>query len=208
MTGGESSLRSLLAQVPWSQLAHAYDYATDAEEQLALLFDNDDPTTTAAVAGWIESSLLHQGSIYSATIPALHLLVELASLRPEHSINDRIGELLDIIADALEWLAEDPHEPSPVETGTAPIFEAFVGPAAATDDDFDTYELAGTVRRSTLERLGLASIPLLVRMRTTGTDEDRAIALATLKRIADEVPESIDAEALELTRSAVDGLND
>ncbi|WP_194908740.1 hypothetical protein [Catenulispora rubra] len=62
------SVDALLIQTDWSELDHAYGPASDAPFQLLALLGKDVQTRSAAVA-YLDSSVLHQGSIYSATGP-------------------------------------------------------------------------------------------------------------------------------------------
>ncbi|MFE4977708.1 HEAT repeat domain-containing protein [Kitasatospora sp. NPDC056651] len=60
---------AMLHRTDWAALAHAYGpAATTADDLLGLL--EDDPEVQAASLGRLEMSVLHQGSLYSATAPA------------------------------------------------------------------------------------------------------------------------------------------
>ncbi|GAA0592877.1 HEAT repeat domain-containing protein [Streptomyces crystallinus] len=66
-------LNELLAQTDWSALEHAYGPASDTPFQLLALLSDDIEARSAAV-GHLDSAILHQGSVYSATGPAARVV--------------------------------------------------------------------------------------------------------------------------------------
>lgn len=64
--------------VRWDELTHAYGPAGDVPDQLAAITVGDHATREA---GWdaLNGSILHQGTVYPATLPALRVLVSLGS---------------------------------------------------------------------------------------------------------------------------------
>lgn len=84
----------------WGQLEHAYGSADDVPGLLAAL----SPDPNAEVWGELWSRLCHQGSVYSASFPALPFLLDAASKwRPEA----RVAPLS--LAGAV--VASDDHRP-------------------------------------------------------------------------------------------------
>ncbi len=73
-----STLLSGLADVPWKTLEHAYGAAEDTPRHLAALATGD-AAARADARYWLSASIHHQGSLYSATAPAVPFLVRLAS---------------------------------------------------------------------------------------------------------------------------------
>ena len=67
-----------VADVRWDELTHAYGPAGDTPDQLTAITVGDDTTREA---GWdaLNGSILHQGTVYPATLPALRVLVGLAA---------------------------------------------------------------------------------------------------------------------------------
>lgn len=67
-----------LAEVPWTQLGHAYGRADDVPALLTDLVRGDaEQVDTALEALW--QSICHQGSVYSASVPAIGFLIEIAA---------------------------------------------------------------------------------------------------------------------------------
>ncbi|MCE7011981.1 hypothetical protein LWC34_55605 [Kibdelosporangium philippinense] len=81
----------LLEEPNWPSLEHAYGPATDTPGLLAQLLDAD-PQKQKAALHEIDRSLLHQGSIYSATAPAARYI---AAILPDKT---------PMRATLLEWL--------------------------------------------------------------------------------------------------------
>jgi hypothetical protein len=72
------SIVEAVATIPWAELCHAYGSAADVGAQLAALVVGDDPTRHAAW-GDLWGNIHHQGTIYSATVPATPILATLAT---------------------------------------------------------------------------------------------------------------------------------
>jgi len=83
--GGGAEARALLervAAVGWKERYHAYGPAGDVPAQLAAVVVGDDDTR--AEAWWnLWGNILHQGTVYEATVPAVPVLLALAGWR-EH----------------------------------------------------------------------------------------------------------------------------
>jgi len=66
-----------LDDVDWGSLEHAYGTAEDVPGRIRALATGDDEARAQA-RYWLSASIHHQGSIYSATGPAVPFLVRLA----------------------------------------------------------------------------------------------------------------------------------
>lgn len=99
----------LIEHTDWAALSHAYGSAEDTPAYLVNLLD-DDPDTQAEALGMLEMSVLHQGTLYTATAPAALFVAGILD-RPEtlatHSAyfpwDDRIRTLR---AALVEWLGQ------------------------------------------------------------------------------------------------------
>lgn len=100
---------ALIEHTDWAALSHAYGSAEDTPAYLVNLLD-DDPDTQAEALGMLEMSVLHQGTLYTATAPAALVVAGILD-RPEtlaaHSAyfpwDDRIRTLR---AALVEWLGQ------------------------------------------------------------------------------------------------------
>lgn len=100
---------ALLPATDWAALAHAYGPADGTPDDLLGLL-HDDPEVQAESLGRLEMSVLHQGSLYSATAPAALFVAgilgdprTLAVHESYFSWDDRVRPLR---AALLEWLGE------------------------------------------------------------------------------------------------------
>ncbi|QDU08392.1 HEAT repeat domain-containing protein [Gimesia aquarii] len=67
---------SMLDQIPWTELSHAYGAAIDVPEQIRALVTADKDERGGLLWGFT-SNLFHQGSVYSATVAAIPLFQQL-----------------------------------------------------------------------------------------------------------------------------------
>lgn len=100
---------ALLLETDWAALAHAYGPADGTPEDLLGLL-HDDPAVQAESLGRLEMSVLHQGSLYSATPPAALFVAgilddprTLAVHEDFFPWDDRVRPLRGAL---LEWLGE------------------------------------------------------------------------------------------------------
>ncbi|MFJ8045463.1 HEAT repeat domain-containing protein [Kitasatospora sp. NPDC096147] len=103
---------AVLAGTDWAALDHAYGPAESTAEDLLGLLD-EDPEVQAGSLGALEMSVLHQGSLYTATAPAALFIAGILS-DPRTLVahegffpwDDRVRPLRVAL---LEWLGEFAH---------------------------------------------------------------------------------------------------
>lgn len=114
-----------LYAIDWNSLEHAYGPANDAPAELAALLSEDGDIFGNAIA-YLDSAVLHQGTIYSATAPAVEfvagvlddprLLVASESALPwDDRLRPRLAALLEwigLVADSAAW-GDPPNTPDP-----------------------------------------------------------------------------------------------
>jgi hypothetical protein len=91
---GKRTLLSLLDHVDWEDLEHAYGSAEDTPDRLRALLDAD-PERRREARYWLSGSLAHQGTLYSASAPAVPFLVAAAC---ERDVPDRT-QVLALLAE-------------------------------------------------------------------------------------------------------------
>lgn len=79
LQAGEPDL-SLINQVPWIELDHAYGAAIDVPDQLRTLLSPDPDARRGVVMGFT-CNIFHQGSTYTATVAAIPVLLHLLQFR-------------------------------------------------------------------------------------------------------------------------------
>ena len=204
MDGGEASLRDQLDLVPWNRLAHAYGFAHDARSTLLTLLDSTDSEQIDDAIEWVWSSILHQGSVYSASLPAIDWMLSVLAEQPDHQLALHIASFLDVLDEALGRMPVDIEQTQPVDVGRSPIYEAFIDtPGTTADDDFDGWKQAGTVRLSQLEQVVLRGLETLRHHVRSGTAGKRNAALGALCRIAGASAHELDGETAQLIESAI-----
>ena|SRR5688572_750543 len=83
-------VRRSIATVPWERLAHAYHGAWDAPEHLEIFVSSTASNEALNKSiDWMWGSILHQGSIYSASTPVLWILIDLLAAWPESPLVQR-----------------------------------------------------------------------------------------------------------------------
>ena len=111
-------VRRSIATVPWERLAHAYHRAWDAPEHLAIFISStaSDEALNKSI-DWMWGSILHQGSIYSASTPVLWILIDLLAAWPEHPAAESILRGVQTVVDAIPDIPDsyDDECGSPVE---------------------------------------------------------------------------------------------
>ncbi|SNS19165.1 hypothetical protein SAMN05216252_10415 [Actinacidiphila glaucinigra] len=100
---------ALLASTDWAALTHAYGPADGTPDDLLGLL-HDDPEVQAESLGRLEMSVLHQGSLYSATAPAALFVAGILNDARTLAVHERFSPWDDRVrplrAALLEWLGE------------------------------------------------------------------------------------------------------
>lgn len=134
-------IRRVIPTVPWERLAHAYHGASDAPENLEVFLSSTaESEELSAAIEWMWVSVLHQGSVYSASPPVLWILVDLLTAWPEHPAAESILRGVQTVADAIRYFEDSYDEKcgSPVQQNVdgEPVYEAWVSnplPTAIND---------------------------------------------------------------------------
>jgi hypothetical protein len=109
---GVSSRESLMHAidgVPWDHLAHAYAAARDAPVHLRCFVSAERPSDELECAvDWLWGSILHQGSLYSASPPVIWVLVDLLAASPDHPAAEAILGGLATLAEGCLFMREEP----------------------------------------------------------------------------------------------------
>ena len=140
---GSDAIDELIDSVPWARLALAYDVAVDAPGRLRALRDATLVSPSREPEGfddWMFSSVVHQGTPYSATAPILWLARRILSPAPRHPA---LGTCLLAVAEcatALHWAASQdwnvPDRPEPERSLPGqPPWACFVSEAVAPKKD-------------------------------------------------------------------------
>ncbi|MBL0888130.1 HEAT repeat domain-containing protein [Myceligenerans indicum] len=125
-----STTSSLINEVNWARLTHAYGVATDAPGSLRALVQDDDEAFGFAL-DYLYSAVLHQGTVYPATAPSLRAVAEMLdqdiARRPAPDSSSRLAGLLgwiDAVAESASWCQdlEFPDVPAPSEEELAAYF--------------------------------------------------------------------------------------
>ncbi|MFJ9714300.1 hypothetical protein ACIRR9_55835, partial [Streptomyces sp. NPDC101234] len=98
-----------LDRVQWHALTHAYGSAEDVPELIKALYQDDEETADEAIYE-LYGNIHHQGTVYSASAPAVPFLAHAV----RHAPNKR-AELLMLLAVLADHAPEDvdsPHWPS------------------------------------------------------------------------------------------------
>jgi hypothetical protein len=166
-----------LATADWHRLSHAYGPADDVPELLRALV-SPDPRARDKAHEALYGDVLHQGTVYSATVAVVPIMLDLAG---DPAVPDR-GWLLAYLADvARSFVVIRPYEP-----------EVFTGPRAEWPEwARDTSEAHDAVRR------GLSRVVRLLDDPDAGVRRGAAAALASLR---DDAPAASEALRARLAR--------
>lgn len=163
-------VRGSLATVPWDRLAHAYHGAWDAPQNLEVFLSstasNDE---LSASIDWMWASILHQGSIYSATTPVLWILIDLLAAWPEHpaaeSILSGVHTAIEVIPLFSDGYDEKCGAPAQQNRHGEPVYETWVrDPLPTHSDDAvgnELYFKACHVTKRQLQALTRHSMPVI-----------------------------------------------
>jgi hypothetical protein len=163
-------VRRSIATVPWERLAHAYHGAWDAPENLEIFVRStaSDEALNKSI-DWMWGSILHQGSIYSASTPVLWILIDLLAAWPEHPAAESILRGVQTVVDAIPHIhdSDDDECGSPVEENgeSEPAYAVWVrNPLPKETDDCvgnEDYLKACIVTKPQLQALIRHSIPVV-----------------------------------------------
>lgn len=196
-----ASIRKQIEAVPWPQLTHAYDFAVDAPHHLAAFFEASEPhigSDLAEAIDWMWISVLHQGSVYSASVPSVSILVDLLDLKPDHPAGVEILGFVDTVAAIVPYSGSPRSESSatPLRENADPLFETWVGAGVASiEQDRDRFFRAARVRKELLVALLGRAIPVIGRLLNSAEIAMRDAAAGALSRIASNVAELFDDAA-------------
>ncbi|MFE6308162.1 hypothetical protein [Nocardiopsis sp. NPDC057823] len=125
----------VLAATDWNRTFHAYGPGTDVPGHLALLL-SDDPADRSRALDHLYSAVIHQGTVYSATVPAARYV---AGVLADPRLDAPVGaaslraHLLGFLRDAAEGVAGHLCEPAPPAPDAAERDR--VHAALASDDE-------------------------------------------------------------------------
>lgn len=163
-------VRRSIATVPWERLAHAYHGASDAPENLDVFLTSTASTDELNKSiDWLWVSILHQGSVYSASTPVLWILIDLLVAWPEHPAAESILRGVQTVADFIRLIHDgyDEERGNPVQQNShgEPVYEAWVcNPLPTKTDDAEDskeYFKAIAVTKRQLQALIRHSIPVI-----------------------------------------------
>jgi hypothetical protein len=178
----------LVDDVDWSRLFHAYGVASDTSRHLHALVSDDDAAFGAAV-DHLFGAVLHQGTVYPATVPALRVVAgtlhdqgyhQVLRRRDEHG-RSRLASLLewiDAVGDSASW-HEDTRASDAVEPTDEDI-DAFYRAMAADDEAVWDSEVNHYLWARSIAELPAACGTALTSVSTFLTDEDEAVRSAAL----------------------------
>lgn len=169
-----SQLSEYIDNVPWNKLAHAYNGAWDVPEHLHTILSPTSTDDLAHAIDWFWGAVLHQGSVYSASIPSVWILVELIKIQPNHPAVASVLSFIGTIAE-LDWNVDDSIiEVKPVTINTTPVpYAVFVENTLPKEfeDDEDAYFNACQLLPSQVKQLCIHAIPVVAHY-ITSTDAD------------------------------------
>lgn len=170
--------------VDWSRLFHAYGVATDTAGRLREL-RSDDEDTFAEALDHLYGAVLHQGTVYPATPPALRVVV---GLLRDGAVRDRPGRLsallgwIDAVGESASW-HEDLWAPDAAEPSEAEVAAFYL---AMADDDESVWssELGEHLWSRGVAELPAACGAALTEVGAHLTAGDAAVRLAALDAYA------------------------
>lgn len=179
------SMKTLLVDdVDWSRLFHAYGVASDTSRHLHDLVSDDDAAFDKAL-DHLHGAVLHQGTVYPATVPSLRVVAGMlhdpALRRHDEHGRSRLASLLewiDAVGDSASWheatRASDAAEPTDEE------IDAFYRAMAEDEDSVWDSELNHYLWARSIAELPAACSTALTPVSTFLTDEDETVRLTAL----------------------------
>ncbi|MEV4943855.1 HEAT repeat domain-containing protein [Streptomyces zaomyceticus] len=194
----------MLEHTDWAELEHAYGPARDTPVRLVQLL-NEDPEVQAGALGMLDMSVLHQGSLYSATAPAAlyvaAVLNDPRAMTVHEDFSVRDDRPRPLRAALLEWLGmvaesaaygettgeddgNDPRDTDAVRAVRGPIFHAVLPhlrSAVPTVRDAALGATAALLRSPVLsDRVTVATRMLRELISESSDRRERAAAVLTL----------------------------
>lgn len=174
--------------VDWSRSFHAYGVASDTSRHLHALVSDDDAAFGAAV-DHLFGAVLHQGTVYPATVPSLRVVAGMLHDQARHQVlrrrdedgRSRLAALLewiDAVGDSASW-----HEDTRASDAAEPADEdidAFYRAMAADDETVWESELNHYLWARSIAELPAACGEALTSVSTFLADEDEAVRSAAL----------------------------
>ena len=180
-----SSTKTLqVDDVNWSRLFHAYGVASDTSPHLHALVSDDDAAFGAAV-DHLFGAVLHQGTVYPATVPSLQVVAGMlhhqAMRRHDEDGRSRLAALLewiDAVGDSASW-----HEDTRASDAAEPTHEdidAFYRAMAEDDESVWESDLNHYLWARSIAELPAACGEALAPVSAFLTDEDETVRSAAL----------------------------
>ncbi len=182
-----------LDQIDWRQLSHAYGPATDVPEMIRGLATIT-PENREQVLAEVWSSILDQGSLYTATAAAIPFLIELLN---EPSVSEK-NHILDLLAGAAESALDviqedlacgddqgDEGTKRPILTYIPPILTAVEGEwrlycHLLSDSDASVRISAALLLRLMVNHRAEVAAALTQAIETDRNDQSRAVSVLAL----------------------------
>ncbi|MGW2093643.1 hypothetical protein [Promicromonospora sukumoe] len=179
-----STTTPLVGEVDWSRLFHAYGVASDTSRHLGALASDDDGAFAGGL-GHLFGAVLHQGTVYPATAPALRVVAGLLHdpvlRRDDEHGRSRLASLLgwiDAVGDSASW-HEDTREPDAAEPTDADV-DAFYRAMAEDDESVWDSDLNHYLWARSIAELPAACGAALPAVSAFLTDDDEDVRLAAL----------------------------
>lgn len=186
-----STASSLIDGVNWSRLSHAYAVADDTPEHLRALVREDDDAYAAAL-DHLYGAVLHQGTVYPATGPALRAVAAVldddAVRRHASDTGSRLSDLLgwiDAVADSASWHREiEVPDAAPSDTEIDAHHRRMQIDTDTDEWGSDTYSYLWSRAAVALADDCAAVLPAVGRFLTDADDDVRQAALDAYVRLA------------------------
>jgi hypothetical protein len=199
MPSRENLIRAI-DSVPWDYLAHAY---AAAPEQLRRFVCAERPGAGLdAALDWLWGSILHQGSVYSASPPVLWVLVDTLVAYPEHPAAEDILGGLATLGEACLFMREEPDASTelPVRCSAPdnPVWEVWVSaPLPHMQGEIpEEYFVACRVRESCIVQTLAHARPVIARCLDHPGENVRRAAAAAWWSVVQVVPDTPNAKGV------------
>jgi hypothetical protein len=195
------SLMRAIDGVPWDHLAHAYCAARDAPAHLRRFVSAERPSDDLESAvDWMWVSILHQGSLYSASPPVIWLLIDLLAAFPDHPAGAAILGGLATLAEGCLFMREEPDVsidvPVRCNAPGDPVWEVWVNTPLphAQDEVPKEYFSACRVRESCIAQTVAHAAPVVAHCLDHPRDHVRRAAAAAWCSVVQVVPTALKAK--------------